>query len=97
MSKGFLPIGTVVELNNSTIPVMIAGYLAVAPKDPKRVWDYSGFIFPTGISEDDGLFCFDNEQIETVIAYGYRDIQADRFIRQLMANKDEIKKKVEEG
>jgi len=97
MSKAFFPIGTVVELKNTTIPVMIAGYFSVAVKDPNKIWDYAGFIYPTGICESDGTFCFDNEQVKSVISYGYLDEETNLFIRQLMATKDDMQKLSEQN
>ena len=67
MNYELLPIGKVVELKNSTIPVMIAGYLSVSKGNPDKLWDYSGFIFPIGYASDDEIYSFDHEQIDAVI------------------------------
>lgn len=90
MNYELLPIGTVVELKNSTIPVMIAGYLSVSKGTPEKIWDYSGFIFPIGYASDDEIYSFDHEQIDAVIAYGYKDIQEEQFVKQVAAAKEEI-------
>ena len=83
MSKELLPIGSVVQLANSTGLVMVAGYLPVVPSRPDHVWDYSGFQFPLGYTSNDTVYCFDHEQIQVVYAYGYRDIEQDIFMSKL--------------
>ena len=75
MDKELLPIGSVVQLENSTALVMVAGYLPVAPSRPDYIWDYSGFRFPIGFTDNDAVYCFDHRQIQVVYAYGYK--QAD--------------------
>lgn len=83
MEKVFLPIGSVVHLENSTALVMIAGYLPVSQSHVNHVWDYLGFKFPIGYVDDETVYCFDHKQIETVYAYGYRDIEHDLFASKL--------------
>lgn len=90
MDYELLPIGTVVELKHSSVPVMIAGYLSVAKSNPNKLWDYSGFIFPIGYVGDDDIYSFNHNQIDVVIAYGYKDIQEEQFIEQVAATKKEI-------
>ena len=85
MGKGneLLPIGSVVQLEDSTALVMIAGYLPIAPSEPDRIWNYSGFKFPLGYTDNEDIYCFDQEQIQAVYAYGYRDIEYDIFMSRL--------------
>ena len=83
MDFELLPIGTVVELKNSDIPVMISGYLSVNRENKDKVWDYSGFVFPVGYSKDDDILSFDHAQITNIIAYGYKDIQEMHFVAQV--------------
>ena len=97
MDYELLPIGTVVELLNSSIPVMISGYLSVMPSDPNKVWDYSGFIYPVGYDSDEDILSFNHNQISTIIAYGYKDIQEEQFVQQVMATKDEIVEALKKG
>ncbi|MCR4640704.1 MAG: DUF4176 domain-containing protein [Lachnospiraceae bacterium] len=91
MDFELLPIGTVVKMKNSAIPVMIAGYLSVVTGKEDRIWDYSGFIFPNGYNSDEDILSFDHEQIEFVIAYGYRDIQEERFVAQVSEARQELR------
>lgn len=94
MDYELLPIGTVVELKHSTVPVMVAGYLSVAKNSPDKLWDYSGFVFPIGYASDDEILCFNHNQIDVVIAYGYKDLQEEQFIEQVAATRKEIGKQL---
>lgn len=85
MASRYLPIGSVVQLKNSTASVMVAGYLAREAKDPDHVWDYSGFKFPIGFVKNDETYCFDNSQIETVLALGYQETEQFQFMTKLEA------------
>lgn len=94
MAREFLPIGTVVQLTGSTALVMIAGYLPVSRSWPDYVWDYSGFKFPLGYTDDEDIYFFDHTQIETVYAYGYKDIEQEIFASRLAAVRDQVAEKV---
>lgn len=83
MSHYLLPIGSVVQLKNSTARVMVAGYLTRTASNPDYVWDYSGFKFPIGYVSNDEVYCFDQEQIEEVLALGYQDTEQFIFIDKL--------------
>lgn len=83
MTNDFLPIGSVAQLKDSSALVMIAGYLPIRQTEPDRVWDYSGFRFPIGYTEDEEIYCFDQEQIEIVYAQGYWDIEEELFMSRL--------------
>ena len=96
MDKEFLPIGTVVDLKESTASVMVAGYLPIASSDQSKVWDYSGFRFPLGYVHDDQIICFDQDQIETIYAYGYMDIEQQKFIAHVPEKKAEVIARMQE-
>lgn len=83
MEKDFLPIGSVVHLAGSTALVLIAGYLPATQAQADHVWDYLGFKFPIGYTDDESVYCFDHAQIETVYAYGYKDIEEEIFASKL--------------
>jgi hypothetical protein len=90
MAKELLPIGSVVQLENSSGLVMIAGYLPVTPSRPDYVWDYSGFQFPLGYTDDDQVYCFDHKQIEIVYARGYQDIEEETFMNKVTEARDRV-------
>lgn len=97
MAKDFLPIGSVVQLNDSDGLAMIAGYLPIAQSRPDHVWDYSGFRFPIGYTDDESIYCFDHSQIGTVYAYGYKDIEEEIFTSRLPGIKEQMEEKVKAG
>lgn len=76
---------------------MISGYFAVKKDEPQHAYDYSGFRFPLGFVSNEEVFCFDQEQIEHIVQYGFRDYECDGFLENLDNNRDAIKKKVAEG
>ncbi len=76
-AKNFMPIGTVVQLKNSDGLVIIAGYLAKTGGE--EIFDYEGFPYPLGYADEKHLYCFNEDQVEKVFAYGYRDYQFDAF------------------
>lgn len=97
MAREFLPIGTVVQLTGSTALTMIAGYLPVSQSRPDYVWDYSGFRFPLGYTDDEDIYFFDHTQIETIYAHGYKDIEQEMFASRLSAIRDQVTEKVKSG
>lgn len=90
MAIEFLPIGTVVQLSGSTALVMIAGYLPASQSRPDYVWDYSGFKFPLGYTDDEDIYFFDHTQIETIYAHGYKDIEQEMFVSRLASIRDQV-------
>lgn len=97
MEKELLPIGSVVQLANSTGLVMVAGYLPVSPTQPNRLWDYCGFRFPIGFTDNDAVYCFDHSQVQMVYAYGYRDIEEELFVDKLKKSRDRLAQRVQAG
>ena len=91
MAKRLLPIGTVVQLYNSTARVMISGYLTTSSANPGYVWDYSGFKFPIGYVRDNEIYCFDEEQIEMIYALGYQDNEQFAFSDKLSKAAEKVK------
>lgn len=97
MTGYLLPVGSVVRLKDSTANVMIAGYLPVGEADPGYAWDYSGFKFPLGYVRNDEIYCFDQNQIEEVLAMGYQDEEQFRFANTLEAAVEQIKEAAAEN
>ena len=81
MLSGFLPIGSVVLLENSTKRVMIIGVLQQQIKDDgeKVIWDYSGCFYPEGYMGPDKCFLFNNDQIAKIYSVGYQDEEQFAF------------------
>ena len=45
---------------------------------------------------DNEVFCFDDEQIDTIVQYGFRDYEADDFLNKVETAMDEVKKQISE-
>ena len=79
----YFPIGTVVVLKDSTAATVISGYLAENDKMPGYTWDYSGFLYPIGLRDENEVYTFDHSQIEQVLAIGYQDGECFAFMNKL--------------
>lgn len=72
----FLPIGTVVMLKGGTKRVMISGFCAFENneesdnKEERKIWDYSGCLYPEGFIVSNQTCLFDHEQIEEIYHLG---------------------------
>lgn len=78
MIEGLLPIGSVVQLKESTKRVMIIGVCQKAV-DTELVYDYAGCLFPEGYLDPNKLFLFHQERIEQLISIGYQDEEQLEF------------------
>ncbi len=79
----YLPIGTVVTLNGGTKRLMITGFAGIDGTDEKKVWDYSGCLFPEGIVEIGQAALFNHSQIEKIEYMGYIDDEEKEFKERL--------------
>lgn len=70
MSKGLLPIGSVVHLEDSEQGVMVIGYYPVVDN---RSYDYLATLFPQGMFEMPAMFPFDSESIASIDFIAYAD------------------------
>lgn len=94
----YFPIGTVVVLKDSTAATVISGYLAENSNMPGYTWDYTGFVYPIGLRDENEVYTFDHTQIEQVLAIGYQDGECFAFMNNLrevaakMTELDDMKK-----
>lgn len=89
----FLPIGTVVMLKDGKKRVMITGFLSMAGEENnKKVYDYSGCIYPEGFLSSNQVCLFDHEQIETVYFKGFVDPEETSFKVKLNELANSLKK-----
>ena len=88
----FLPIGTVVMLKEGTKRVMIAGFCAVENGEneeenaERKIWDYSGCLYPEGFLQSNQTCLFDHDQIEEIYHLGLgadEDDEEKEFKQQL--------------
>ena len=79
MKEKFLPIGTVVLLDGGQKRVMINGFCAIDPAEPKKMYDYSGVLFPEGALSSDQALLFDHDQIKEISHMGLEDSESKKF------------------
>ncbi len=78
----FLPIGTVVMLKNGTKRVMITGFCAIEGGDKKKMWDYSGCMYPEGYMDSTKTCLFNHEQIEKIYHMGLEDDEEEKLFKE---------------
>lgn len=85
----YLPIGSVVLLNEGTKRLMITGFCIIPDEDNSKMFDYSGCLYPEGIISSDQIALFNHEQIKQIYAIGYSDEEEINFKTKL---KEELSK-----
>ena len=75
----YLPVGTVVLLQNGSKRVMINGFCTMDANKPDKIYDYSGVLFPEGSLSSDQTLLFDHSQIVRVDHYGLEDQEEKDF------------------
>ncbi len=81
----YLPIGTVVMLNNGKKRVMITGFCCVNNEDKSKVYDYTGCLFPEGFITSDKNLLFDHSQISKIYHLGLVDEEEKEFKDKLVS------------
>ena len=77
IEERYLPIGTVVMLSGGTKRCMITGFCSAEETD-KKIWDYSGCMFPEGILSSNETCLFDHSQIEKIYHMGLADDEEEK-------------------
>lgn len=80
----YLPVGTVVLLQNGTKRVMINGFCTMDASKPDKVYDYSGVLFPEGSLSSDQTLLFDHNQIVRIDHIGLEDQEEKDFKAKLV-------------
>lgn len=79
----YLPIGSVVNIENHKSKIMIIGVLQRDANNPTELYDYSGVDYPVGLIDPDSNYIFNKSQIEQVVFLGYwnddQDILQDKI------------------
>ena len=95
MDTKYLPIGSVVLLNNDK-KVMIIGYYSIQYNNTIKMNDYLGCSYPEGMLLPNDLISFNHDDIEQVIFTGYVDDSYehlnDNMNGQLANNYNDLKK-----
>lgn len=83
MFEKTLPLGSVVLLKDALKKAVIIGYKQIGQKDPEKIFDYVGVIYPIGSFGPDSQFLFDEDSIQDIIFEGYRNPEFDEMIKAL--------------
>ena len=75
----YLPVGTVVLLENGSKRVMINGFCTMDANKPDKIYDYSGVLFPEGSLSSDQTLLFDHSQIARIDHMGLEDQEEKEF------------------
>ena len=79
MTEKYLPIGTVVMLQNGKKELMITGYLVSENGNQNEVYDYSGCLYPEGIISSDQNAVFNHNQIQEILFTGFDGSKFQEF------------------
>lgn len=88
----YLPVGTVVLLENGKKKLMITGFAVINPKEEKKVWDYCGCLYPEGIVKANEIFLFDHKQIKKVYHLGLKDDKEEKQFKMYLKKQLQEKK-----
>jgi len=83
MKEKYLPVGTVVLLQNGTKRVMINGFCSIDSEEPTKIYDYSGVLYPEGSLSSDQTLLFNHDQIVRVDHMGLIDDEETEFKAKL--------------
>ncbi|WEV68173.1 DUF4176 domain-containing protein [Bifidobacterium sp. ESL0769] len=90
--KDWLPIGSVVHLNENGHLVMIAGVMQ-RDENTGRLWDYMGFPYPEGNMKPGESLMFNRADIDRVYFLGYQSLSGIDFLEFLQKNEAEFCKR----
>lgn len=78
----FLPVGSVVMLNNAIKKLVIIGIMQVKPSDDGTAvtYDYVGVPYPEGYMGPETGLLFQHDDIHEVISTGYTDNERALFL-----------------
>ena len=84
----YLPIGSIVLVNDGEKKMMIIGYKVRSAEDSDKVWDYLGCIYPIGVFSKKVNFVFDHKEIREICFSGFSDEEHKKLVDRLNSIKD---------
>lgn len=88
MTRSWLPIGSVVTLQDGVRPVMVVGVMA-QDSNTGKWWDYMGYPYPEGMGNAETDYFFDASMIREIQQLGLVDADALLFQAFLRRNESE--------
>jgi hypothetical protein len=80
--KSFLPIGSIVILKSGQKKIMIYGRRQRRVTD-EHEYDYIACLYPEVNINEDYMYLFNHEDIETVVYRGFSDAEEEAFVTKL--------------
>lgn len=80
----YLPLGSVVLLNEATKKVMITGFCMKGDQNNEKIFDYVGCLYPEGIINTEQNLLFNHKDIKQIFAIGYSDEEDKQFKSKLL-------------
>ncbi|MBQ8741956.1 MAG: DUF4176 domain-containing protein [Clostridia bacterium] len=80
--KTYLPIGSIVILKSGQKKIMIYGRRQRRVTD-EHEYDYIACLYPEGNINEDYMYLFNHEDIETVVYRGFSDAEEEAFVTKL--------------
>lgn len=93
----FLPLGTVVLLNNGKKKVMVTGYCCTGTETKDKLFDYAGCMYPEGVINSNQALMFNHDDIDKVYYVGYVDEESTAFNDKLIEVEKTIREKMKES
>lgn len=94
--KKYLPVGSVVLLNNGKKPVVIMGYKMISGNqmiyknkemvESSEIYDYCGVVYPEGLINSDVFCMFNHENISNILFEGYVTDESNKWSDYLKEN-----------
>ena len=75
----YLPLGSVVMLENATKKLMITGFYVMPGNGNGKQYDYCGCLYPEGMISSNKTAIFNHDQIKKIFAIGYSDEEEKEF------------------
>lgn len=88
MRKQFLPIGSVVLLEDADKRLMIYGIMQIGVADGKQ-YDYISCLYPEGFLDKEHTYLFNHEDIQRVDFIGFVDAEQEILRSRISAMVDE--------
>lgn len=91
MEEKFLPVGTVVLLENAKKHLMITGFCSSSKENKDVIYDYCGCIYPEGIIDSSVNMLFNHSQISEIVHMGYKsdlDVEFKKKLNQAIKEKN---------
>ena len=79
----YLPVGSVVLLNNATRKLVITGFCVMTDEHQDQIYDYCGYAYPVGAIQSDQIALFNHDQIKEMFCVGYENVEEKEFKKGL--------------